>query len=85
MTCAEDYPFGARLVWKSPPGVRTLNGVFVAPSSRGTVAGHRADLADGFVTNHAIVRFQYKNPTGGISWSEPLELTAGIPCEPETL
>jgi len=72
--CAEDYPVGTMLEWPEPPPVR--DEPFIASSHRGCVYSHRIDKADGFITKHAIVRFW----SFGAGWSDPLELTAGLPC-----
>lgn len=71
---AEALAPGVAVEWLAPPSVRAPVGMlpFAAPSARGTVYGHEGGAA--------LVRFQYKNPTGGMSWSAPIAVLVGQPC-----
>ena len=80
MQPAEDFPLRSLIVFDQPPTVRNAftTGVYVAPSDVGLVVAHRTDLADGYVTGHAVVRFRYKTPLNQLCWSHPLELPSGV-------
>jgi len=71
---AEDQTHGTIVEWPAPPNVQQPIGQlpFCAPSSRGEVW----EIKDG----RAFVRFLYKNPTGGMSWSDPIEVLPGQVC-----
>lgn len=81
---AEDQEAGAILEWAAPPRVVapdiiTSAGIeFVAPSKRGRVWGHISD--SGLRDLRALVSFEYKSPTGGMVWSESMEVIRGQPC-----
>lgn len=79
---AEDANIGDVLVWPKPPQVVPPVGElpFAAPSTRGAVHSLQDDLIE-VRRSTTFVRFQYKNPTGGLSWSEPLELVRGQICQ----
>lgn len=83
---AEDFPVGTKLVFVQPPPVRAPAGElpFCAPSTRGTVYGHVGKGPEGIGRPGVVVRFRYKNPTGGTSWSLPLELSGGIEATEDT-
>lgn len=63
------FGHGQKVVFDSPPSVKPAMGMlpFSAPSNRGTIYEN--------VPGQVFVRFRYKNATGGISWSDALELS----------
>lgn len=75
---AEHFATGDRLRWATSPNVAPRFGElpFAAPGTIGVVHGFSTD-------GRAIVRFQYKNPTGGMSWSDPIEVLPGQACSVE--
>lgn len=76
---AEDVPIGTMLEWPSPPRVAAQVGLlpFAAPSAIGRVTG----VIMGLGGTKRAVRFRYRNPTGGQSWSEPIAVLPGQPCK----
>lgn len=76
---AEDMPDGTMLEWPSAPRVATRIGElpFAAPSSVGQVSGQPTGLPGKAVQK---VRFRYRNPGGGYSWSPPIEVIPGQSC-----
>jgi hypothetical protein len=77
----EDLEVGTLCEWPAPPRVAAALGdlPFAAPSNRGVVVKRDAVRTD-LAKLKAFVRFQYKNPTGGQSWSAPIEVLPGQAC-----
>lgn len=78
----ESLPPHTVIEWPAPPRVVPALGQlpFAAPSARGQV--HRVEPsgdAQGLATR-VWVRFHYRNPTGGMSWSAPIAVLPGQPC-----
>lgn len=76
MSYAEDAPVGIRLKWPKAPQVGDDG--YAAPGVKGTVFGH---TAGGPLASRALVKFDYKSPSGGIWTSPPIEVVRGQSCE----
>lgn len=76
---ADDAPIFTLLEWPAPPGVVGPVGelAFAAPGTIGRVFGIGTG-PDG--KQYTAVRFRYRSPTGGTSWSEPICVLPGQPC-----
>jgi len=77
---AEIMPIGTFLEWPTAPRVCAPIGTlpFAAPSASGQVVGVVTG-PDG--RKHTGVRFRYRNPGGGQSWSEPIGVLPGQACK----
>ena len=77
---AEIMPIGTLLEWPAAPRVYAPIGTlpFAAPSAIGQVTGV-VTAPDG--QRYTGVRFRYRNPGGGHSWSEPIGVLPAQSCK----